>query len=228
MEETKSEERIFKNATQIRNYVNGLGYKTNHYRVTKAIDENELVRRKGGGWSQRVVDSWARCMFEPQVDESPALDAPVIPDAGGSIAEQKGLATTQKILLDIKAKEFEFEKERGRYTLTETVTAELGARARAFRLGLERFGHEQAEAVAGDFGGSAKGARELARRLGFEDEEADRAQMLIQDFALSRTPLFVARWMDRVELFLDAYATDQWWTSEMREAWEKFEEGRDV
>lgn len=223
----KQPERVLKNATQIRDYLKGLGYKTNHYSVTKAINENGLIKRKGGGWSLRTVDAWALRVLDPPVDESPAKSAPVIAGNDGSISEQKNLAHTQKILLEIKAREFEFEKELGRYTLTETVAAELGARARAFRLGLERFGHEQAEAVAGDFGGGAKAARELTKRLGLEGEAAEQAQVLIQDFALSRAPLFTARWMDHVELFLDPYASDQWWTPEMRAAWEKFEEGQD-
>lgn len=223
----KQPERVFKNAYQIVVYLGQQGYKTNHYSVTKAIDENGLVKRKGGGWSQRIVDAWARRVLDPPVDESPAKNAPVIAETDGSISEQKNLAHTQKLLIEIKTKEFEFEKERGRYTLTETVAAELGARARAFRLGLERFGHEQADAVASDFGGGAKAARELVKRLGLEGEAAEQAQVLVQDFALSRAPLFTVKWMEHIELFLDPYATDQWWTQEMRAAWEKFEEGQD-
>ena len=29
---------------------------------------------------------------------------------------------------------------------------------------------------------------------------------------------FARRWMDRVDLFLDPYSTDQWWTEDMRAA----------
>lgn len=219
---------VFENVTQIRDHLISRGYKTTHYRVQKALERNELVGRRGGGWTRRVVEAWARQWLTRRADGSPEMDAPAVPVPDGlpdSVSERKALAHTQNLLLDARRKQFEFDRERGRYTLTETVAAELGARARAFRLGLERFGHEQAESVAADFGGNAKSAGELARRLGLEGDAARQAQIIIQDFALSRAPLFVSRWMDRIELLLDSYATGHWWTDDMRADWERYEEG---
>lgn len=229
-ESTPKAERIFHNATQIRNYLNELGYRTNHYRVTKAVERNELVPRRGGGWSLRTVDTWALKFLSRKVDASPAASVPAAPlaeAATGNVSEQKAMASTKNLLLDAERKAFEFAREKGRYTLTETIEAELGARARAFRLGLERYGIEQAEHVAADFGGSARTARELVRRLGIEGEDAARAQVIVQDYVLSRAQVFAARWRDKIEDLLDPYATGHWWTDAMREAWEAYCEHTD-
>lgn len=219
-------EQVFENVTQIRDYLIGCGYKATHYRVQKAVERNELILRRGGGWTQRTVDAWALKWLAAKIDHAADQDRPAAPVAEvGSVSEQKNLAHTKNLLLDAERKEFEFAKERGQYTSTEIVNAELSARARAFRVGLERFGFEQAEAVAGDFGGHARAAKELARRLGLEGESAEKAQLLIQDFALSRAQLFTSHWLERIDLLLDPYATGHWWTTEMREAWEKYEAG---
>ena len=100
----------------------------------------------------------------------------------------------------------------------ETWEAELGERARVFRVGLEKFGTDMGVLIASDFGGNAETARELVSRLGIEDARAREAETLIMDFILSRVPQFTRRWMDRVDRFLDPYSTDQWWTEDMRAA----------
>ena len=72
--------------------------------------------------------------------------------------------------------------------------------------------------IASDFGGNAEAARELVSRLGIEEARSREAETLVIDFILSRVPQFARRWMDRVDLFLDPYSTDQWWTEDMRAA----------
>ena len=80
--------------------------------------------------------------------------------------------------------------------------------------------------MAAVYGATPKLARKLAERLGFSTEDdLQRAQVLIQDFLLSRAPQYAIFFAEAVERLLDSYATGRWWTDEMREAWIKLEEG---
>lgn len=231
-------ELCLKNPYQIVKHLAGQ-YQVTHYRVSKAIENHELIQRRGGGWSVRTVEQWARSMLTRKVDASPEADAPALPadlstdgsDGPGnalqpqSISEQKQREQASLLAVQRQRAEMDFMRERGKLTETRIVMDELTARARAFRLGLERFGTEEAEAVAADFGGNARAARDLAQRLGFADEDVTQAQVTIQNFILARSQIFSTHWRDRVERFLDAYATGRWWTDEMRAAWSRFEEG---
>lgn len=221
---------IFTNIKQIQNHLSDR-YKVTYYRIKKGCERRELVERRGGGWTIRTVEQWARAFLTPIVDTSAEADAPSLPadeqDATLSgVAEEK--LRHQSRLLDLQAQkqEMELRKAQGLYTKTEVIEGELAARARAFRLGLERFGHERAQDVAAVFGATPKLARQLAERLGFAaDDDRERAQALIQDFLLSRSAQFGIFFAGAVEDLLDAYATGRWWTDEMREAWQKLEEG---
>lgn len=213
-------------------------YQVTHYRVCKAIENHELSQRRGGGWSTRTVEQWAKTMLNRKIDASMEADAPALPPSaneGGngqgdvlqpqSISEQKQREQASLLAVQRQRAEMDFLRERGKLTETKTITDELAARVRAFRLGLERFGTEEAEAVAADFGGNARAARDLGQRLGFEGDALTQAQVTIQNFILSRSQVFAAHWRERVEGFLDPYATGLWWTDEMRAAWQKLEEG---
>lgn len=223
-------EEIFKNIRQIQLYL-AERYRVTYYRVQKACERRELVERRGGGWSVRTVEQWARAFLTPKVDNSPDADAPSLPADEqemplGGVAEEK--LRQQSRLLDLQAQkqEMELRKAQGIYTRTEIIEDELAARARAFRLGLERFGHERGQDVAAVFGATPKLARQLAERLGFtEEEDQQRAQVLIQDFLLSRAPQFGIFFAGAVEELLDSYATGRWWTEDMQAAWQKLEEG---
>ena len=152
------------------------------------------------------------------------MDRPILPEESeGGAADRK--LNSQAELLEIQAKQakLKYERERGMLTETATVEAELGERAKAFRLGLERFGLEQAEAVAGIFGGHLREAKELARRIGLEGEAQDRAAAVIVDFALSRASAFPRFWAERIDAFLDPYSTGAWWTEDMENAWKKYQ-----
>lgn len=224
-------EGIFTNLKQIQDHLSER-YRVTYYRIQKACERRELVERRGGGWTVRTVEQWARAFLVPLVDTSPDADAPSLSaeEQGtgplGSVAEEK--LRHQSRLLEIQARkqEMELQKAQGLYTKTEIIEDELAARARAFRLGLERFGHESGQDVAAVYGATPKLARKLAERLGFRTEEdLQRAQVLIQDFLLSRAPQYAIFFSGAVERLLDSYATGRWWTDEMREAWIKMEEG---
>ncbi|MBU1247222.1 MAG: hypothetical protein KKB70_00875 [Proteobacteria bacterium] len=112
---------------------------------------------------------------------------------------------------------FEFDRELGRYVETSSIERELSLRARAFKLALERFGHDQAEKVAAIFGGTEESARDLALTLGVDE---DKIPMLVT-WAQSQGEVFKKFWRPEVVRFLDAFSTGVWWDEEMKEAWER-------
>ena len=154
------------------------------------------------------------------------MDAPVVPetlDGGAAARKVEGQADIVTVNA-IKAK-IDLGLSLGRLTRTTVIESELGERAKAFRLGLERFGLEQAEEVAALFGGGRRQAHELVRRLGFaEGEETERAIAVIIDFCLDRSGAFPRFFAGRVDAFLDPYSTSRWWTEDMAEAWELYQQ----
>lgn len=220
---------ILTNLNQVWNYLKEQGYSCSYKRLQAAETRNELVKRRGGGWTEAAALKFAQAFLSRRVVDGEEMDRPALPEENeiGGAADRK--LNSQAELLEIQAKQarMKYERERGALMETATVEAELGERAKAFRLGLERFGLEQSEAVAGIFGGQLREAKELARRLGLEGEELDKAAAIIVDFALSRASAFPRFWSERIDSFLDPYSTGAWWTEDMEAAWKKFQAHED-
>ena len=215
---------ILGNLNQVWNYLKEQGYSCSYKRLQAAESRNELTKRRGGGWTQAAALKFAQAYLSRRIVEGESMDRPILPEESeGGAADRK--LNSQAELLEIQAKQakLKYERERGMLTETATVEAELGERAKAFRLGLERFGLGQAEAVAGIFGGHLREAKELARRIGLEGEAQDRAAAVIVDFALSRASAFPRFWAERIDAFLDPYSTGAWWTEDMENAWKKYQ-----
>lgn len=217
---------ILQNINQVRLYLLELGFKVNHYRVEKAIERRELPARRGGGYTKRAAETWANAYLLRGIDAAKEHDVPSGEKAVDSVSEQKALAQTRMLEAQAERQEMELKRQKGLYTETAVVHTELAARAKAFKICLERWAIENADKVAQDFGGSANTAEELVQRLGIEPENAAEAKIYIQDFYMSKTPQFTRRFMKEIAYFLDAFATGKWWTDEMQDAWEKFEEGQ--
>lgn len=215
---------ILANLNQVWNFLKEQGYSCSYKRLQSAEARNELTKRRGGGWTEAAALKFAQAYLSRSIVEGENMDRPALPEESeGGAADRK--LNSQAELLEIQAKQakLKYERERGMLMETAIVEAELGERAKAFRLGLERFGLEQAEAVAGIFGGQLRDAKELARRIGLEGEELDRAAAVIVDFALSRASAFPRFWAERIDAFLDPYSTDAWWTEDMENAWKKYQ-----
>ena len=144
-------------------------------------------------------------------------------------AQALKLDNADKVAADARLKQLQADraeinlaKLRGELVETASMEEELGKRAKAFRLGLERFGVEDFEAVAALFGGEAEAARELLAGLGVSEDKVP----VVVDFMLGRGEHFRRMWFRHVERLLDSYATGTWFTEEMREAWESWEATR--
>lgn len=222
-----ADETLLKTLNQVWRYlVDDCGYRCSYKRVKAASERNELVARRGGGWTRHRVDQFARAFLDKKVDADPELDAPITPGGDGNTGAATRKLERQADVMEIQAMRarLDFNERLGRLTKTATMEAEIGERARAFRLGLERFGLEQAEHVAELFGGSRRQAEELAKRLGIQEGDArEKAIAVIIDFCMQRAGSFPRLFAGFVDGFLDPYATGRWWTEDMRQAWDMYE-----
>ncbi len=228
----QSAENILHNVQQVSLFLKSQGFKVSYGKIRDDIKRGALKPRRGGGFTEGTALAYAtNYISRREVDTSKEADAPLGPrgqaSETGSAERRTSADADLKEIAAMRARQA-FAKEMGRYTETEVVEDELAARAKAFRLGLEKFGIDAAEKVASVFGGEGKAAAELAKRLGLEGEAQEAATAMIVDFALSRCSNFTRLWLVEVEALLDPYASDNWWTEEMRAAWERYEIHADV
>lgn len=210
--------RIFENPHQVHQYLtNECGYQCSGGKVRKAIAARKIRSRRGGGFSQAEVDQYGHSNLEKKITVTSPQDS--IPVGGDGLApEAKTKAEAKLKQVQAERAQFLLDKERGKFIPTTVIEAELGQRAKAFKLGLEKFAPDNAVKVAEIFGGSESAARELCTRLNADPEEGI---PLVIDFSHSRIEHFTRMWRKQVLQFLDSYATGTWWTEEMQQAWEK-------
>lgn len=218
------EKHIFKNPHQVHQYLTEkCGYQCSGGKVRKAIDDRKIRARRGGGFSQAEVDQYAVNHLEKQIATSSTKDDTPV-GGEGSAPEAKTKAEAKLKQVQAERAQFLLDKERGKYIPTTVMEAELGQRAKAFKLGLEKFAPDNAVQIAEIFGGSEVTARELCNRLGVDPEQGI---PLVIDFTHSRIEYFNRMWRKQILLFLDSYATGTWWTEEMQQAWEKMLEAEE-
>lgn len=218
-----SDKTVLENVRQVHLFLARQGFKVSYNKVKADVDKGALKPRRGGGYEERTVLAYARAHISRRdIDLSPTMDIPATPDAGA--AERRTSADAELKEIGAMRARAKLAQEMGRFTETATIEEELAARAKAFRLGLEKFGHDSAERIAAIFGADGKVAAELVRRLGISEELAVQAIAIVVDHSLSRCSIFTQQWQAEIEKFLDPYATGEWWTDEMRKAWELYEE----
>lgn len=216
---------VLKNINQIKNYLIEKGHQVSYGKIKADLDKGAIPKRRGGGFTTQSVDQYAAGFLAKRVDESSEADRP-LGDTNGGAAESRTLADAELKQVQAARAKFNFEKEMGRHVETATMETELGERAKAFRLGLEKWGLDNGENVAAIFGGEDKSASELLTSLELPDTPENIRQVV--DFALSRLDRWGRLWRKHMEDFLDAYATGAWWTDEMQEVWERYEENKGV
>lgn len=224
-----SEDAILENARQVHLFLKEQGFRVSDNKVRADIERGALKPRQGGGFTRKAALAYAKVNISRRtVDPSPVADAPRGAPMEGGAAERRTSADAELKEIGAMRARFNFARDMGRYTETVTVEAELAARARAFRLGLEKFGQDEAVNIAQMFGADGKTAAELARRLGLSDDPAGDAVRIIVDFAMDRAPMFSRLWMRSVDRFLDPFSTDAWWTDEMRQAFDAYMQHADA
>ncbi|MBU1247223.1 MAG: helix-turn-helix domain-containing protein [Proteobacteria bacterium] len=81
----EQKKRVFENARQVWLFVTGeLGLRVSENTVRNHIEAGKLRPRKGGGFSEKTVRSYASNVWPKQVDQDPEKDTPTGPaDRGG-------------------------------------------------------------------------------------------------------------------------------------------------
>lgn len=216
---------VLKNINQIRNYLTQHGHQVSYGKLKGDIDKGAIPKRRGGGFTTQSVDQYAAAFLAKKVDESTEADRP-LGDTGGGAAEARTQADAELKQVQAERTKFKFDKERGRFVETATMDAELGERAKAFRLGLEKWGLDNGETVAAIFGADERTATDLLTRLGVDANPENIRKMV--DATLSQLDSWGHLWRRQMADLLDAYATGAWWTDEMRIAWDLYEANLEV
>lgn len=215
---------------QVAAHLRGLGYTMSTETVYAHVRRGALRPLAAGGWSKRAVESYAASVWGDKrvaVDPLPERLEPREPTEP-SAAVERTMADAELKRVAAERARFAFDRERGRFVETRALEAELGARAKAFRLGLEKFALDNAGDMLALVGGDADSARELCAELGIETVEGGEAKLQSAiAWVQSRTDAVRRFWLGRVEELLDAYATGRFWTEDMRQAWDKLEAAGD-
>jgi len=211
-------------ATKDKGAVYKVSEKTVYNHCNDSAGPPKLRQRRGGGYALRTVESYARSHLPKVIDASPEMDADDVQDAGHvpGAAERRTTADAQLKEVEAKRKQLLLEKELGLYTLTSSIERELGERAQAFRLFLTSFARDNKSEIISLFGGDVDVAREI---INLVEGDQDRAEAL-SGWAFSRSAMLLELYKRRIREALNTFAAGEWFTDEMREAWDAYEKGR--
>ncbi|MEF2145138.1 MAG: hypothetical protein V3573_06805 [Desulfovibrionaceae bacterium] len=197
--------------------------KTVYNHCNDSAGPSKLRQRRGGGYALRTVESYARAHLPKVIDASPEMDADVqdvehVPGA----AERRTTADAQLKEVEAKRKQLLLGKELGLYTLTSSIERELGERAQAFRLFLTSFARDNKSEIISLFGGDIDVSREIIELVAGNPDQAE----ALSGWAFSRSAMLLELYKRRIREALNTFAAGEWFTDEMREAWDSYEKGR--
>lgn len=208
----------FANLNKVTEYLKDEGYGCSYNRLKRACENGLLKAARNGGFARRTVDAYARAhLVRTDASDISRAESAAAQEPGA--AEIKALAQAQALDVERERKLLRLAREKGELVEAEIVERELSMRAQAFRFGLEGFIHSAVPGLCARFGGDEARALELIRLVGGDE---GRANELVAFMSRQQAEV-VAEWLDRVDAFLDAYATGAWWTDEMAAFWEEKE-----
>ncbi|WP_319760401.1 hypothetical protein [Maridesulfovibrio sp.] len=123
--------------------------------------------------------------------------------------------------IEAKRKRMMFEQEIGKLIPVLVFYRELAERFKSTKLMLTNFSYEVGPEVAEIFGGDEQ-ARELVELVGGDPDKAGE----ITRHMVKQLPEFTQIFRERVREALDSLVTGEWYTEEMREAWETWQRNR--
>ncbi|MBI9109983.1 hypothetical protein [Maridesulfovibrio ferrireducens] len=222
---------IFPNAHQIYLYLSGQHeseqpvaiYKLSKNTVGNHIKDGKLSPGRSG-FSKRTVDAYARNHLI--LKDAPKAVKVVKVDPGdfdGEGAQSRRVnADADLKTIEARRKRHLFARELGKYISILNLEAELAARWQSVSLLLNNFAHEVGPDVAHLFGGGEKQAVELVEACGGDPDLAENVSRIL----FSRVPEFTAMFRKRTREVLSSLGSGEWYTEEMRLAFEKWERNR--
>lgn len=205
----------------------GIVYEVAEKTVYNHVDDSEgkekLKRNRKRCFAKRTVDIYAKTHLSKVVDDAdPAeMDEPEMSESQTGAALRVAADARVKSAT-AKLKELELKRELGQTVPTATVERENGERAQAIKLHLSSFMRDFAPELLSHVGGDIKVAQEIIEIVGGDPDKAEQ----LSGFIYSRRPLLLDAFRRRLIEALNVYARGEWFTDEMREAWEKMQESR--
>lgn len=218
------------NLHQVWQYLRELGYSCSKAQPARAVRENKLSARKGGGFTQAEVRRYAsthKLKRLPSAD-SPADDRPVLPGLEGAeattgAAARKALSAARLMDANAELKEIEVRKARAEYVDILVVDREQTELCHAIRMHLSPMVRSTAERVLDLVGGERATAAQVVELVGGDPA---RVEDLLAWLA-ARKPDIVAMYKPYLRRALDVFARGEWLTAEMREAWALYQRHRE-
>ena len=205
---------ILKNPKQVADWLNANGFSVAQATVYNHINQGKLRATHRDGFTVQAVKNYAIVHWPRLTDTEEA--APDNTDVQAkklrSEAELKqAQAARARLNLDLAA---------GKLVAVDTFARELAARVLALKTGLKSFPVRAADEVAALFGADPAEAEKLCLLV---DGDPAKSQAIAQA-QLKKSAEFVALVAQAVTDELARFAGDDWFTPEMAQAFEKFEE----
>ena len=200
----------------------GIVYKVAEKTIYNHVDDtdgNEKLRRnKARTFAKRTVDIYAKThISKVVVDADPAEEGEAEMTGNQGVAAARMEADTDAKRATARLKELELKERLGQTVSTAAAEREAGEKAQALKLYLSPLMRDLAPELLSYVGGDIKVAREIIEIVGGDEEMAER----LSGFIYSRRPLLLDSFQRRLKEALSIYARGEWFSDEMREAWEK-------
>lgn len=214
---------LFENVNQVHTYLKKEGWKVSYNTLRKAIDERKLTERRKGGFAKRTVDQYARVHLAKKVDPTPEPEAPAEERITPGLHEQKLQRQISGMEMKERREHFAFMRERGLYTQTVSVERELADRWMSMKLFLSSWLVAEADTILAMLGGDPEQALKMIKLVQGNKVHAD----ALSQYMFSRKAELIDLFRKGMEEALSKFGSGQWFTEEMREAWEEFEVNRE-
>lgn len=214
---------LFENVNQVHTYLRSEGLKVSYNTLRKAIDDRKLIERRKGGFAKRTVDQYARVHLSRKIDPTPDPEVSMEEKITPGLHEQKLQRQISGMEMKERREHFAFMRERGLYTQTVTVERELADRWMSMKLFLSSWLVAEADTILAKLGGDPHEALRMIELVQGSDVHAD----ALSQHMFSRKAELVDMFRKGMEEALSKFGSGQWFTEEMREAWEEFEISRE-
>lgn len=216
------------NLHQVWQYLRELGYSCSKAQPARAVKENKLSPRKGGGFTQAEVRRYATIHKLKRLPsaETPADDKPALPGVctePTGAADKKALASARLMEAQAELKEIEVRKARAEYVDILVVDREQAELCHAIRMHLSPMVRSTAERVLDLVGGERATAAQIIELVGGDQGKVED----LLAWMAARKPDIVAMFKPYLRRALDAFARGEWLTKEMREAWALYQANRE-
>lgn len=219
---------VLENVNQVHEYLVDQGYKVrSRQTIYNHVKKYALIKRQDGRFDRGVVDSYARAVrlerdqaLTPAQAARPAIATPR--DGSPEVRALMEVKRDREEELLIKAR-LENKEKLGALVDILIVDREQQELCQAVRMHLSPMIRTTAEQVLSLLGGDPDVARQMIGLSGGDPAKADD----LAAWVMARKPELVSFFKPYLRRALDSFATGEWYTQEMREAWATYQRQRE-